>query len=312
MRLRSRLLTVAATLTTAGGLATAGTATAASQAAADPTPRLTAQARAAGITEVGGAFMGWSAPGRTVGTRTRTPAGAAGAAGGTDGATAAAPLGKLGGTNASTPRFATSGVEGIDVSSWQGNVDWQAWWRQGRRFAYVKATESTGYINPYFAQQYNGSYRVGMIRGSYHFALPNRSSGAAQADYFIRHGGGWSRDGKTLPGVLDIEYNPYGQTCYDMTQAEMRSWISAFTKRYKARTGRDAVIYSNYDWWNRCTGNTTAFNRTNPLWVARYASSVGTLPGQWPYHTFWQYTSTPIDMNRFNGSYSRLRALALG
>ena len=67
-------------------------------------------------------------------------------------------------------------------------------------FAYIKATEGTYYTNPYFYNQYVGSYNYGVIRGAYHFAIPNNSSGTAQADYFIDHGGGWSADGKTLPG----------------------------------------------------------------------------------------------------------------
>lgn len=201
---------------------------------------------------------------------------------------------------------------GMDVSSHQGNVNWASWWSQGRKFAYVKATEGTSYTNPYFAQQYNGSYNVGMIRGAYHFALPNSSSGAAQADWFVNHGGGWSGDGKTLPGALDIEYNPYGATCYGLSQASMRSWIASFTSRYKARTGRDAVIYTTTDWWSQCTGNTSAFAATNPLWIARYSGTVGTLPAGWGYYTFWQYTDSPLDTNRFNGDLSRLRALALG
>jgi hypothetical protein len=112
---------------------------------------------------------------------------------------------------------ATGSVPGMDVSGYQGNVNWQGSWNNGARFAYVKATEGTSYTNPYFAQQYNGSYNVGMIRGSYHFARPNVSSGKAQADYFVDHGGGWSGDGKTLPGTLDIEYNPYGATCYGLS-----------------------------------------------------------------------------------------------
>src|SRR6266511_817611 len=87
----------------------------------------------------------------------------------------------------------------------------------GIRFAYVKATEGTSYQNPYFAQQYVGSYNAGMVRGSYHFALPDASSGAAQADYFADHGGGWSADNQTLPGSLDIEWNPYGATCYGLS-----------------------------------------------------------------------------------------------
>ncbi|MEU4603690.1 lysozyme [Kribbella sp. NPDC023972] len=240
----------------------------------------TAQARQHGISRAGEAYMGWL-------QNTTT-------------------------SSAPAVMAPAATVEGIDVSSHQGNVNWSYWWSQGKRFAYVKATESTSYKNPYFAQQYNGSYNIGMVRGAYHFATPNTSSGATQASYFASNGGGWSRDGKTLPGALDIEYNPYGATCYGLSQSAMVSWIRDFLTTYKARTTRDAVIYTNLDWWTRCTGNTTAFNATNPLWVARYASTVGTLPGGWPFYTFWQYSSSPIDQNRFNGDQTRLVALANG
>lgn len=206
-------------------------------------------------------------------------------------------------------------VHGVDVSSHQGNVSWSTLWNSGVRWAYVKATEGTGYTNDYFTQQYNGSYNVGMIRGAYHFALPNKSSGAAQADYFVKHGGGWSKDGKTLPGVLDIEYNPYGSTCYGKSASSMVSWIKDFTGRYKAHTGRDAVIYTTTGWWKQCTGNSGSFGSTNPLWIARYSSSPGELPNGWGFYTFWQYTSTgPTvgDHNVFNGSMDRLKVLANG
>ncbi|QFZ23720.1 lysozyme [Saccharothrix syringae] len=201
-------------------------------------------------------------------------------------------------------------VYGIDVSGHQGNVDWSYWWGQGKRFAYVKATESTTYTNPYFTQQYNGSYNIGMIRGAYHFALPDRSGGAAQADFFVDHGGGWSRDGRTLPGALDMEYNPYGSTCYGLSASGMTAWIKAFSDRYQARTGRWPVIYTSTSWWSQCVNGD--FSSTNPLWVARYSSAVGTLPYAWPFHTFWQYSSSPIDQNLFNGAYDRLQALSLG
>ncbi|KOX33681.1 MULTISPECIES: lysozyme [unclassified Streptomyces] len=206
-------------------------------------------------------------------------------------------------------------TEGVDVSSHQGNVAWSTLWNSGVRWAYVKATEGTYYKNTSFAQQYNGSYDVGMIRGTYHFATPDTASGATQADYFVDNGGGWSKDGRTLPGVLDIEWNPYGATCYGKTQAGMVAWIRDFLNRYKARTGRDAVIYTATSWWTECTGNHAGFGATNPLWVARYASTVGTLPAGWQYYTMWQYTSTgPVvgDHNHFNGDLSRVRALANG
>ncbi|MFI8253601.1 lysozyme [Streptomyces filamentosus] len=206
-------------------------------------------------------------------------------------------------------------TEGVDVASHQGNVAWSTLWNSGVKWAYVKATEGTYYKNTYFNQQYTGSYNVGMIRGTYHFATPDTTTGTAQADYFVNNGGGWSKDGKTLPGVLDIEWNPYGATCYGKTQAGMVAWIRDFVTRYKARTGRDAVIYTATSWWKQCTGNYSGFGTTNPLWVARYASEVGELPAGWPYYTIWQYTSsgpTVGDHNHFNGDLSRVQALANG
>ncbi|WP_435244545.1 lysozyme [Streptomyces sioyaensis] len=209
----------------------------------------------------------------------------------------------------------TASVEGVDVSSHNGSVSWSTLWNSGVRFAYVKATESTSYTNPSFTQQYNGSYTVGMIRGAYHFATPDTSSGAAQATYFAGHGGGWSKDGRTLPGALDMEYNPYGSTCYGLSPAGMVNWMKDWFATYKARTGRDAVLYTSTGWWKQCTGNSTAFGAINPLWIPRYGSSVGELPAGWGFHTIWQYTSsgpTVGDHNRFNGSLDRLKALANG
>ncbi|WP_030681303.1 lysozyme [Streptomyces cellulosae] len=206
-------------------------------------------------------------------------------------------------------------TEGVDVSGHQGDVAWQTLWNSGVRWAYTKATEGTYYRNPYFAQQYNGSYDVGMIRGAYHFATPDTTGGAAQADYFADHGGGWSKDGRTLPGVLDIEWNPYGDACYGKTQSAMVTWIRDFLNRYKARTGRDAVVYTATSWWTQCTGDYAGFAAANPLWIARYASTVGTLPAGWSYFTMWQYTSsgpTVGDHDKFNGALDRVVALANG
>ncbi|MCO5972048.1 lysozyme [Actinoallomurus soli] len=207
-----------------------------------------------------------------------------------------------------------AGLPGLDVSSHQGNVGWSTVKSNGAKFAYVKATEGTSYQNPYFSQQYTGSYNVGLIRGAYHFATPNTSSGAAQADYFAAHGGGWSRDNQTLPGALDIEYNPYGATCYGLSQSSMKSWIHSFINEYHTKTGRWAVIYTTLDWWTQCTGNNDATFATNsPLWIARYSSSAGTLPYGWSFYTFWQYADSgtfPGDQDTFNGDSTRLLALA--
>ncbi len=208
---------------------------------------------------------------------------------------------------------ATTALPGIDISAYQGNINW-ANVAPYIDFSYTKATEGTYYTNPDFYNQYEGPYNYGVIRGSYHFAIPNNSSGKTQADYFIAHGGGWSADGKTLPGALDIEYNPYGSECYGLTQSQMVSWVWSFVNEYAYREHAYPVIYSTTDWWTTCTGNNGGFGKYDPLWVANYsASHGGTLPNGWGFYTFWQYAdhgSLPGDQDVFNGAKSQLKTLA--
>jgi GH25 family lysozyme M1 (1,4-beta-N-acetylmuramidase) len=203
---------------------------------------------------------------------------------------------------------------GMDVSSHQGAVNWSAAKANGALFAYVKATEGTTYQNPEFAQQYNGSFNVGMIRGAYHFALPDRSSGATQGNFFVGHGGGWSADGKTLPPAIDLEYNPYGASCYGLSHSAMVAWIRDIASTVKSRTGRDPVFYTSTSWWTLCTGNNATFGN-NPLWIPRYGSTtVGTLPASWTFQTIWQNADSgifPGDQNKFNGAFDRVQAFAL-
>lgn len=258
---------------------------AASASSGTATPTTTA--RAAGVTTTGGGFMGWSHK-----AATQRPGSAARAT--------------------ASPAATTSLTPGIDVSGYQGNYDWASSWSAGKKFAYTKATEGTGYTNPYFSQQYSGSYDVGMFHGAYHFARPDVSSGATQASYFVGHGGGWSADGRTLPGALDIEYNPYGATCYGLSQSAMTSWINAFSAQYHSLTGVYPVVYSTYDWWSTCTGNTSSTSSTSPFWIARYSSTPGTLPAGYGYYTFWQYSDSPVDQDYFNGTTAQLRTLSLG
>lgn len=209
-----------------------------------------------------------------------------------------------------------AGLQGMDVSSHQPAVNWSRAWNQGARFAYVKATEATSYKNPLFSSQYNGSSSVGMLRGAYHFAIPNVSSGAAQANYFVNNGGGWSADGNTLPPLLDIEYNPYpslGNTCYNMSAGQMVSWIRDFSQTVAARTGRLPMIYTTTDWWRTCTGNSSAF-AAQPLHIAAYnTTGPGALPNGWSQYSLWQYSSTgPFegDSNVYQGSVDQLRSFA--
>ncbi len=205
-----------------------------------------------------------------------------------------------------------AGLPGLDVSHYQGTINWTSVHNAGAKFAYIKATEGTSYQDPTFSANYTNSYYAGFVRGAYHFARPDGASGAAQADYFAAHGGAWSADGQTLPGMLDIEYGP-SSTCYGVSQANMRTWINSFLNEYHAKTSRWATIYTTTDWWTTCTGNWSGPSANDPLAIARYSSSVGTLPAGWGFYTFWQFADAgqfPGDQDVFNGSASRLTALA--
>ncbi|KAL9023072.1 MAG: hypothetical protein Q9196_007399 [Gyalolechia fulgens] len=142
-------------------------------------------------------------------------------------------------------------VRGFDISHYQTNVNFAGAYSSGARFVIIKATEGTTYIDPSFSSHYNGATAAGLIRGGYHFARPASSSGATQANFFLAHGGGWSGDGRTLPGMLDIEYNPSGATCYGLSSSAMVNWIQDFVSTYRSKTGRYPMIYSTNDWQQR-------------------------------------------------------------
>ncbi|XP_006463298.1 hypothetical protein AGABI2DRAFT_208006 [Agaricus bisporus var. bisporus H97] len=200
--------------------------------------------------------------------------------------------------------------KGIDVSHWQGSINWGSVRANGVEFVYIKATESTNFKDPKFSANYVGATNAGLIRGAYHFARPGASSGAAQANYFASNGGGWSGDGITLPGALDLEAG-----CSGLSHSAMTAWIRDFSNTYHARTGRYPVIYTTTSWWKQCTGNASGFQNNNPLWIARWSSSVGELPAGYAYHTFWQYADkgpNPGDQDNFNGDSAGLKRLARG
>jgi GH25 family lysozyme M1 (1,4-beta-N-acetylmuramidase) len=224
--------------------------------------------------------------------------------------------GSSGGAPSSSPVGQPSTVSqlpGIDLSNHQGALDW-AQLTSHVDFVYIEATEATSFENPDFTDQYNSSHEAGLIRGAYHFAVPSNSTGTAQADYFLAHGGGWSAHQRTLPGTLDIEYNPYGAECYGLTTQQMVAWINDFVTEYALKTHAYPVIYSTAGWWNQCTGGSGAFANLDPLWTASYrASAAGTLPRGWSTYTFWQYADSgqlPGDQDRFNGALSRLDVLS--
>ncbi len=206
-------------------------------------------------------------------------------------------------------------VSGIDVSAYQGQIDWTAVAAGGAKFAYVRASEQANIPDSYFDANYQGAKAHGLYVGAYHRARPDVSSGRAQADFFIDHAR-YVNDGRTLPPMLDIEWPRTNWTglnaCYNLTTAQMSAWIRDFVAEVARRTGRPAMIYTNTNWWNPCTSNNASFG-SNPLFISGYTASPPPLPAGWTRCTLWQYSDSgtlPGDQDVFNGNEAGLTRLA--
>jgi GH25 family lysozyme M1 (1,4-beta-N-acetylmuramidase) len=223
----------------------------------------------------------------------------------------------LGGMAGSPALAAPAGypVTGIDVSAYQGQIDWASVAAGGAKFAYVRASEQADIPDSYFDANYQSAKANGLYVGAYHRARPDLSSGKAQADFLIDHAQ-YMTDGKTLPPMLDIEWPRTNWTglnaCYNMTTAQMSAWIRDFVSEVAKRTGQRTMIYTNTNWWNPCTGKNATFG-SYPLFIAGYTASPPPLPAGWTRWTFWQYSASgtlPGDQDVFNGDDAGLTRLA--
>lgn len=210
----------------------------------------------------------------------------------------------LGTTALAAPAARAAGIHGQDVSGWQGEVDWDAQAALGSRFAYVKATEGRTYRSAAFDHQYLGAARAGLVRGGYHFARPDSGGPEEQVDFFLNNGGGWTDDGSTLPGMVDLEGYPGLPRDYGYGPQEMRDWIIGFSNRYRDQVGRRPVLYTNLHWWNDVVGDWTPYD--SPLFLAQYRQDRPTeLPARWWAWELWQYSDAgPFagDSNLWHGS----------
>jgi lysozyme len=200
-------------------------------------------------------------------------------------------------------------LKGIDISKWQGTINWNAVRNAGTTFAFCKATEGLNYTDPNFATNWPAIKSAGIIRGAYHFGRPGVDA-IAQADHFVNTVKPIKGD---LPLVLDFE-------AYDnKTPSQVWTWAQKFVSRVKDRIGKPPIIYTGFYFWKDRAGNPTS-SMGCPLWLAAYQNSTtGLIPPAWATWSFWQYTSTGtvsgvtgnVDRNYFNGSLAQLKALTL-
>lgn len=197
-------------------------------------------------------------------------------------------------------------TEGVDVSRWQGAINWAKMGPAGARFAWIKASEGTGWRDPRYAENAAGARAAGLLWGPYHY-YKNGEPPDAQAAHFAAVAG----TGFTLPPALDFE---------DSGAADPVA-MRRFCEAVEERMGRP-VIYTGAWWWTRARlGGPQPWASKYPLWAADYDGPVA-IPGDWDAWTIHQYTSkgpggnfgagsTYIDRNRFNGTIEELAALRL-
>jgi GH25 family lysozyme M1 (1,4-beta-N-acetylmuramidase) len=210
----------------------------------------------------------------------------------------AAPSSSSSAAAATNQATALTTVRGIDVASYQHQngaaISWASVGRAGYKFAAIKTTEGNYYVNPYAISDIVSAMSAGLYATVYHFAIPNITTGAAQAQFALKYSK-YRSGGRALPLMLDIEYDPYVSTdhtneCYGLSAAAMRTWISSFVSTARSATGQYPIIYTTANWWDTCTGSSTAFG-ADPMWVAAYGVSSPPMPAGWPAYTFWQYSS---------------------
>lgn len=172
-------------------------------------------------------------------------------------------------------------IKGIDVSRWQGTIDWPK--VTGIDFAILKATQGTTLVDAQLSRNRTEARKRGILLGFYHFA--NGGDPVAEADHFVKNVG-TLQTGELL--VLD----------WEIPHKDPAGWSRKFLDRVKEKTGVKALLYTNearvisIDW-------TPVVKGDYGLWVAKYGDN-DTNPepherpndDEWPFYVLWQYSST--------------------
>jgi GH25 family lysozyme M1 (1,4-beta-N-acetylmuramidase) len=204
----------------------------------------------------------------------------------------------------------SSYLDGIDVSHWQGTIDWTKVAAAGKKFAFVKATESTTFLDSQYAANHAHARAVGIRTGAYHFAQPSSSTAnaVAQADWFVANMN--LTPGDLFP-ALDLEVRN------GLTNNQLVAWTQAFMTELYAKTGVKGAIYTSPSFWSSYMNDTAWFanNGYTVLWIAHWFVSAPRVPaGNWGGKgwTFWQYSdcgkvagigggTSCVDLDHFNG-----------
>jgi lysozyme len=194
-------------------------------------------------------------------------------------------------------------VQGIDISKYQGDIDWHRVRKDGIRFAYMKVSEGGDHVDNRFYENWEKAANAGVARGVYHFMYWCRTA-SEQAVWFSQ---AVPHDAKQLPPVLDLEWNNDSVTCPKRVPREdALAKIEKMLEVMEYHTGKKPIIYTDinfhrdilegefngYEFWLRSVAAEPKERYSNRKW------------------TFWQYTATgrvhgirgDVDRNAFHGS----------
>ena len=202
-------------------------------------------------------------------------------------------------------------VRGVDVSHYQGEIDWPVIAGQDVQFAFIKATEGSGSQDDCFAANWEGARRAGLRVGAYHF-FSFDSPGATQAANFIET---VPTAVDALPPVIDVERYGDHQRLPDASGVlpELEAMVQALRDTY----GRWPILYCNRASYRAyIDGHFEACD----IWY-RDTIEIPSLPGGRPWR-FWQYTDKGrlagfsgeerfIDLNVFSGTQAEFDAYCL-
>lgn len=198
-------------------------------------------------------------------------------------------------------------LRGIDVSKYQGDIDWGRVRNAGIEFAFIRVSDGTATLDPKFNRNWANAKAAGVVRGAYQFFRPSQDP-IAQANRLIAAVG--ELQATDLPPVIDVEVTG------GLSATAVRSKIDRWIVHVERELGRRPIIYSgSYFWRDRVRGG--AAYEKHPFWIAQYTSLCPRLPSPWRRWAFWQNSDEgrvtgivgPVDTNFFNGTRAQLADL---
>ena len=170
--------------------------------------------------------------------------------------------------------------QGVDVSHWQGDINWQKVADAGKRFVFIKATEGEGWTDPKWKDHALGASKAGLSIGFYHFArFKNRAEAVREARHFVQTIDAMP---SALPHVLDLEVTN------GLSKVELSELALFFLENVKKWTDHEVMLYTNA---NMAANHLTSILQHVPLWIAHYGTDQPRPNKIWKKWRVFQYSN---------------------